>query len=102
HDFTFAGQCRNRETVSHSLAKGGQMGDDLMKFLSSSQMPAESGDHLVENEHGAPFLAELLDRFQIAGGRRSGCFRFHQNTSDLTRMLVEEISQTREIVERKL
>src|SRR5260370_32414376 len=49
HDLTLAGQCRDCESVSHRLAKSGQMRNDTVEVLSSSKMPAEASDHFVEN-----------------------------------------------------
>src|SRR5271157_3024222 len=69
-----------------------------MEFLSTSQMPAEPRDHLVEYKDCSVLLAKISDSFQIAGGGRSHGLRLHQDASDLAWMLVHQLSQACKIV----
>jgi hypothetical protein len=53
-------------------------------------VPAEAGDHFVENEHRAVFFAERLHRFEKAWCGVDGARGFEKHGRDAARVRLEE------------
>src|SRR5271165_6801615 len=93
------GDCK---TIAHALAETGQMRNETVKLLGASQMPAEPCDRLVEDQQGATLLTKILDATKVALERWDRGFGFHDHTSDLVWMLVEQLPQALDIVVSEL
>ena len=89
HDFPFACECRDGETIPHGLAEGGKMRNHAMKFLRTGEMPPKSGDGLIKHQHRASFFAKLFQLREISRSGRNQIFRFEYDASNLSGMLVE-------------
>ena len=67
HDLPLADERRDRETVRHPLAEGGEIGLEAVGRLGTAKVPAKAGDHLVEDEQGAVPRTELSHALEEAG-----------------------------------
>ena len=57
HDLAPPDQRGEGEAVGHALAEGGEVGPDAVGRLRAAEVPAEAGDHLVEDEERAVGVA---------------------------------------------
>jgi hypothetical protein len=88
HELAPAGQRGDGEAVAEGLAEGGQVRCHAVDALGAVLGPAETGDHLVEHEHGAVAGGQLADALEVAGGGLGLGGRLHDDAGD--RVLVEE------------
>src|ERR1700684_1725358 len=74
------------------------MWSDAVKSLRAAQMPAEAGDHLIEDQQGATVLAELLDLQEIARAWKRSGLRFHDHAGNSLRIEIEKLLQACQVV----
>ncbi len=64
HQFAFADQGGERESIGQRFAEGRHIGNDVVRLLGSAIVPAKTGDHLVQHKHGTVSPADLLHTMQ--------------------------------------
>ena len=90
HELAPAGERRDREAVGERLAEGGEVGDDVVQLLRAAVVPAEAGDHLVEDQQRAVGVAQALQRVQVARRRVLGARRLEDQRGDPPGVLLEQ------------
>src|SRR5690606_5053925 len=70
HDFTLAAESAHRHAAADDLAEGGQIRGNAEMGLSAAQCHAETGHHLVEDQHYTMFVTDLAQAFEEARYRR--------------------------------
>ncbi len=84
------GERRHREAVGERLAEGGEVGDDVVQLLRAAVVPAEAGDHLVQDQQRAVGVAQALQRVQVARRRVLGARRLEDQRGDAPGVLLEQ------------
>lgn len=64
HDVPPSTDCRDRKPIGHAFTEGGQVRRHSEISLCALKVPAESCDHLVENEQGAMVATKILNLMQ--------------------------------------
>src|SRR5690606_31609680 len=58
HELALPGQGGNRETIGQRLAEAGKIRIDTIEMLRTVPVPAETGDHFIEDEQSPVFMAD--------------------------------------------
>ena len=98
HHVPAAGQRRHRESVRYALAERAQVRLDVVDELGTALMPAEPGDHLVQDEQRAVLVAQAAQAVEVARGGRLDRLGLQDHRGDLARMGVEQAGQVRQVV----
>ncbi len=83
HQVAAPGQRGDGEPVAQSLAERGEVGDDAVQTLGARLGPAETGDHLVEDQYAAVPVGQLAQAGQVAGRRLGVGGGFEDQAGDL-------------------
>src|SRR5690606_41980308 len=65
HDLSPALQCRERETGGDCLSEARKIRRDAIDVLRTVVVPAESGDHLIEQEQGSAKMGKRVQTLKI-------------------------------------
>ena len=90
HDLALADERGAREAVRHRLAEGRQVGLDAVGRLRAAEVPAEAGDHLVEDEQRAVPRAQVAQALEEPRRRRDAALGLEHDTRDLPADGVEQ------------
>ena len=95
---------RGGQAAADDLAQGRQVGRDSVPSLGTAVGDPEAGHDLVEDEHRAVLLGQLAEGLEVAGPGRDQAHvagdRLEQDRGDLPAVMVEEVGDSRGIVER--
>ena len=102
HDLGAAAEGANRQTAADDLAQGDEIGLHAKAAHRALRADAETGHHLVEDQHGAMLRAVLAQGFEEAGRRRHQIHvarhRLDDDTGDLAAALGEQALDLADVV----